>query len=312
MTLLKEKKNLKSYFRSKFALIFFLICTALLFLCNESVKLGFINGLKLSALTIIPAIFPFFILSDFLLCFYEPKNNIFSRAFERMLGISSSGFKAYIIGVMCGFPLGAKCAAELYSKNKISLSECERLCAIASSPSLAFVISGIGLGLRGSLRDGILMYFCVIISSIFTGMILKKAKEKSQNSAEIAEQNFALTESIKRSAYSSLSISAYIALFSSLLFLIDSLIKNDTLLLFISSFLEVGNASVLISKSSLLSPQFSFSLTAFALSFSGISVFMQGLEYLPKEASKIKILCMKFIQGVISFFTAGIIFRLFL
>jgi len=143
-------------------------------------------------------------------------------------------------------------------------------------------------------------------------MILKKAKEKSQNSAEIAEQNFALTESIKRSAYSSLSISAYIALFSSLLFLIDSLIKNDTLLLFISSFLEVGNASVLISKSSLLSPQFSFSLTAFALSFSGISVFMQGLEYLPKEASKIKILCMKFIQGVISFFTAGIIFRLFL
>lgn len=310
MTLSKEKKSIKYKILKKTALPIFLSCTALLFFYNESAKLGFINGLKLSAQTIIPAIFPFFILSDLLLCFFEPKGNFLSRIFEKLLAFSPSGFKAYIIGVLCGFPLGAKCAARLYSENKITLKECERLCAIASSPSLAFVISGIGLGLRGSIKDGILMYFCVIISSILTGIVFKNAREKSCILEEITEQNFVLTDSIRRAASSSLSISAYIALFSSLLFLIDSLIKNDILLLFISAFLEVGNASVLISRSSLFPLHISFSLTAFALSFSGISAFMQGAEFLPGEASKSKIFFMKLIQGVISFLIAEIIFKL--
>lgn len=312
MTSEQEKNKTKGSLRSKGALIIFVLTTALLFIYNDEAKEGFVRGLRLSALSVIPAIFPFFILSDFLFAFYEPKKGFFSSLFERIFGITASGFKAYLIGIICGFPLGVKCASELYRQNKITLNECERLSTVASSPSLAFVISGVGAGLRGSLKEGILLYLCVIISSFFTGILFKSNSQKIKFSAQISEQSFDLANSIKRAAYSSVSVGAYISFFSIISVILVSLVKNELLILFITSFLEIGNASVLISNSSVLSPALNFSLTAFALGFSGLSVFMQGLEYLPKEASKSRILFMKLIQGCISFLSAGIIFRLFL
>ena len=310
MTSEQEKNKTKGSLRSKGALIIFVLTTALLFIYNDEAKEGFVRGLRLSALSVIPAIFPFFILSDFLFAFYEPKKGFFSSLFERIFGITASGFKAYLIGIICGFPLGVKCASELYRQNKITLNECERLSAVASSPSLAFVISGVGAGLRGSLKEGILLYLCVIISSFFTGILFKAKRHKNEFSAQISEQSFDLANSIKRAAYSSVSVGAYISFFSIISVILVSLVKNELLILFITSFLEIGNASVLISNSSILSPALNFSLTAFALGFSGLSVFMQGLEYLPKEASKSRILFMKLIQGVISFVAAHIIFNL--
>ncbi len=311
MTVDEEKKEAKHSLRSKVSLIFFVFFTTILFIYNTAAKEGFVNGLRFSALTVIPAVFPFFILADFLLSYFQPKENVFSRTFEKLFGISSQGFKAYLIGIVCGFPLGVKCASELYKQKKITLTECERLSSVASSPSLAFVISGIGLGLRGSITDGIILYFCVIISSALTGLIFKKKEQKIEISNEISEQNFSLADSVKKAAYSSISVSAYISFFSIIIFLLGSMVENDLLTLLFSAFFEIGNASVLISNSKILSPDLSFSLTAFALAFSGLSVFMQGMEYLPEEASKLKILFMKIFQGVIALLTSTIILRLF-
>ncbi len=312
MTAEKEKNEAKGSLRSKGAFIIFVLSVALLFIYNDAAKEGFIKGLRLSALSVIPAIFPFFILSDFLFAIYEPKEGILSSLFERLFGISSSGFKAYLIGAICGFPLGVKCASELYNQKRITISECERLSAVSSSPSLAFVISGVGAGLRGSIKDGVLLYFCVIISSVLTGIIFKHKEQKNEFSSEISEQSFNLANSIKKAAYSSISVSAYISFFSIITVLLSSLAKNEILTVLLSVFLEIGNASVFISNSGVLSPALSFSLTAFALGFSGLSVFMQGAEYLPGEASKFKILFMKLIQGVISFLIAYILLSLFI
>ena len=311
MTTKKEKNEAEKSLRSNGALIIFFLTVALIFVYNDAAKDGFVKGLKLSAFSVIPAIFPFFILSDFLFVFYELKKGISGSLFEKIFGISSSGFKAYLIGILCGFPLGVKCASELYRQNKITLYECQRLSAVASSPSLAFVISGVGLGLRGSLKDGILLYFSVIVSSALTGIFFKKKEQKIEFCEEISEQTFNLADSIRKAAYSSISVGAYISFFSIICTILISSAKNELLSLIISSFLEIGNASVLISNSSALPSDLGFSLTAFALGFSGLSVFMQGLEYLPKEASKTKIFLMKLVQGVISFFTSCILYNLF-
>lgn len=307
----EELENKKQSLISRFSIWIFAALSFLLIIYTKETKKGFELGLKLSALSVIPAVFPFFILSDFLFIFYENKKGVCSSLFNKLFGISSSGLKAYLIGTVCGFPLGIKCASELYNQKKITLDECQTLSALASSPSLAFVISGVGLGLRGSLKEGVVLYLCVLFSSLITGMMFKVKEQENRFSKEIPEQNFVLANSIKKAAFSSISIGAYICFFSILIVLISSLVKNELLTAFITAILEIGNASVMLSGAKVLSPAFSFSLTAFALGFSGLSVFMQGLEYLPKEVSKTKILFMKLVQGVLAFITAYILFRLF-
>ena len=57
--------------------------------------------------------------------------------------------------------------AERYKVVKISKNECERLIGFSNNASPAFVISGVGYALFGSIRIGVFLYILSFISSIF-------------------------------------------------------------------------------------------------------------------------------------------------
>ncbi len=297
------KKRLFALTREKKAtlsLFIFIISTILLLIYGNAVKESVIFGIKLSVLSVIPSIFPFFILSDFLSAYYTADDGLFSRAFEKFFCISKKALGAFIIGSLCGFPLGVKCATELYEGGEITKDECERLCSFTNNPSLAFVVSGVGLGMMGSLKYGILLYFTVLLSSVITGFLIRSKGEKNGFRKENSRQNFDLALSIKNSAYSSLTVSAYIIFFSAVIGIISRVFSCELFTLFSSSFFEVGNASSLISGCDMLSGRQKFSLLAFALSFSGLSVFMQSISFLPPEISKKRLLVSKLMQGLIA------------
>ena len=120
MTAEKEKTKATLRIGSRLYMLLFITLSVLLIAFNKVAKEGFVTGLNLSALSVIPAIFPFFILSDFLFCYYSGSSKKIGRCFESVLGINKRGFKAYIIGLLCGFPLGTKCSSELYKNGEIS------------------------------------------------------------------------------------------------------------------------------------------------------------------------------------------------
>ncbi len=287
--------------------IIFFICTLLLILFAKEAREGIIFGIKLSALSIIPSIFPFFILSDLLISVYKGSDGPIGKIFEKLFNISSYALPAFIVGILCGFPLGVKTAVSLKEIGVIDRDECETLSGFVNNPSLAFVISGVGIGMRGNIFDGIILYISVISSSILTGIIFRSKRDKIKNTGEIKRQNFNLSLSIKNAGVSSIVVSSYIIFFSMLLSLISALIKNDMTTTLISPLFEVGNASKLISTLTAFPENFSLTLTSFSLGFSGLSVFMQSISYLPDDISKSKILIMKFIQGVLCFAITSLI-----
>ena len=291
-----------------------LLCLAIsviLLLCGGEVKKGVTYGIELSINTIIPTLFPFFVLSDLWASYLIlSKTSFITILFQKMFGISGNAASSFLCGTICGFPLGAKSAVDLYNSKQIDKKELELLCSISGNPSCAFVISGIGAAMYNDAFIGVLLYFSVIFSACLTGVIFKIKSENMTNSKEIIRQSFSLVNSIQKAGMSSITISSYIIFFSALNYLWCSLCKNLSINLLFSSLFEVSSACCVIKNSQLSPTPLSMSLTAFALGFSGFSVHMQVFSFLPQCVSKGKYLMLKTIIGIFSAIAAFCLFSL--
>ena len=102
------------------------------------------SGIDLCIKTVIPSLFPFFVLS-MILTNTLGGSNFFLRMIARGLGISKNAAPVLIPSVLGGYPVGAKCVSDLYARNQIGKSEAERLLAFCSNagPSFLFgMVSG--------------------------------------------------------------------------------------------------------------------------------------------------------------------------
>lgn len=293
--LTKQKRPSKVSFVSVLCI---LLMPLMLFFSN-SIKQGARLGLDLSLGTIIPTLFPFFILSDLWVSYATINGGIISKAYSRLFGVSSSTLPAYLLGSLCGFPLGIKAAVSLYDSGLISKDELERLSGFANNPSAAFVISGIGAGLYKDIWIGVRLYLAVLFSSLFVGLLFRLKENNSTNIEVISRQSFDLVKSIQSAGVSSLSVCCYIVFFSSVIGLLAEIIKNPLILAIASSFLEITNASSLSVGLTTSYPSVNYLITAFSLGFSGLSVHMQIFALLPAETSKSRYLLMKLIQGIL-------------
>ena len=272
---------------------------------GSALKEGVIYGFKICFMNIIPTLFPFFILSDLWSAYisFPPDSRLFGLL--KPLGLDYNSLDAFLIGNVCGFPLGAKILTAKYNSGIIGKEELTSLIPLCTNPSLAFVVSGIGAGLLGSIKVGFLLYFSTIISSVLIYLAFPHKSENAEKSAFKSEQSFSLVDSIKNAGISCITISSFIIFFSAIIGLAKFLIKNEIILSIVSAFFEVGSACSIISEHSGLLDIFYLPLIAFSLSFSGISVFLQVLSVTPSDLSKRRYLSRKLLQGILS---AGITF----
>ena len=293
---LKGKRALQSYSLSLISLAISFV----LIIFGDIVKQGVLDGLSFSVKTIIPTLFPFFILSDIWAdVFVISQNGIVSKCFQKTFHLNKVSITAFILGLICGFPVGVKTAAQLYKDKRITKEELSHICGFANNPSAAFVISGVGAGILGNIFTGIRLYIAVIISAIIVGIIFRQKDVSLVDSDVISRQSFSLVESIKNAALSSLNVMAYIVFFSALTSLVSVITNNSFVTTIFSVFFEVGNAVNSISKIENIDKPLCLSLIGFALGFSGLSVHLQAFSFLPREVSKKRYLFMKLIQAVI-------------
>ena len=293
----KDKESIKFKLQSLLCILAFVLAI----IYGGFLKDGVIYGLKICAFNIIPTLFPFFILSDlWSTVIYFKNNSLTSKYFERIFHINSEGLSCFLIGNICGFPLGAKSLNQKYNDNLLNEEEFNLLTPICNNPSAPFVISGIGAGLLGSIKIGIILYFSVLLSAVAIGYIFRPSKIISQKSHKKLEQNFNFIKSIQSAGLSSIAVASYIIFFSGILGVVKSLIKNKILISIISSFLEVGSACNIINDAANSLESFFLPLISFSLGFSGLSVFMQIFSILPNIVSKKGYLIKKFYQGIIS------------
>lgn len=270
------------------------------------------SGLRLCANVIIPSVFPFIILADFLIFAVDFSTlNFVPYLFEKIFKINKSGVYALIIGFLCGFPLGVKTAKELYIAKELSKEETERLIGFCNNTGPAFLVSGIGYGLRGDVSEGVFLYVIMIISALLVGYIFSLKSKPSVSSAQFTKKYFSLTNSIRKAGNNTLTICAYLTFFACFCGILRNILGENLLYLFIIPLLEVGSAASILSKTRLLPEILSLALTAFAICFSGLSVHLQALSFISDTDLKVKkYFAMKLIEGIFSFLLTFLLFPL--
>lgn len=99
------------------------------------------EGMKLWLNTLLPTLLPFLILTGFLIHtnIIEKILSPFSGFWKTVFGLSPSGAYIFLLGMLCGYPMGAKLASDLFSHGKIEKREAEYLLTFANQPSPAFL-----------------------------------------------------------------------------------------------------------------------------------------------------------------------------
>lgn len=125
-------------------IIFFYICLLLFLLFHPKEALtGVKNGLGLWLNIMIPTLLPFLILTGALLKTGNIRKLLKPSAFfwKTFFGLSPAGAYVLILGLLCGYPMGAKLAHDLYINQQISHREGEYLLTFSCNASPAFIIS---------------------------------------------------------------------------------------------------------------------------------------------------------------------------
>lgn len=135
-------------------------CLALggMLLCNsQSAAQGFQSGVSLCFRTVLPALFPFFVLCDLLLSC--PLQGRLLRVLARLFGMhETAGAAAVLLSWFGGYAVCAQLAGSLHQGGKLSERETTLLMMLGCCSSPGFVISCVGGFLLGNLQLGVLLY----------------------------------------------------------------------------------------------------------------------------------------------------------
>ena len=134
-------------------LLFILFFALILCFPTQSLSLA-ANGLQLWFQCMVPALFPFMVLSGILVRqgLASKMVGFLSPLFCRLYKISPNGVYCMLIGFLCGFPMGARTVSEFYERGELSKREAEMLLAYCNNIGPVYYISFLlpTIGLAGS------------------------------------------------------------------------------------------------------------------------------------------------------------------
>lgn len=275
--------------RAVFAVLAF--CSLTLILFRSEIAIQYVTrGLLLCARTVIPSLFPFMVLSEIIVV-----GGLGSRLLERitapmgrLLRLPRAGCTAVLLGMLCGFPVGAKCATLAWEQGDLTDDEAERTVACANNPSSAFLISAVGISLWENRRFGVALYVCVLLASLLVGILIGRLSKKTNTSSEkppIARavpplSAHLFTDAIASATRSILLVCAYVIFFSAFVGTLGSLLDGmhlpqATVAALFSLFELSGGVSQTAALGNTLHAAI---LTALAVGWSGLSVHCQVLS----------------------------------
>ena len=209
----------------------------LLFLCRATESARLVKeGLLLCATRVIPSLFPFTVLSSLLLSSRAlyPLAKRLLRPIYILFGLGGNSGCALILGLICGFPVGASVGVSLYEQGEISEDELSRLLSLANHPSPAFLFYGVGVSLFDNRRLGLLLLGATLCSTLLIGVsqkLLFGAVGTPRMPLPPVRKRITscLTDSITSAARAMLSISGFVVFFYTLTGILASLPSNGAL-----------------------------------------------------------------------------------
>lgn len=305
-------------------LITFIIC--LIMFSNSNLSSAK-NGLVLWANSVIPVLFPFFVATELLshtnFTYYLGK--FLNRFMKPLFNVRGEGSFAFIMGIISGYPIGAKIAANFRENNICSKEECERLLSFTNNSGPLFIIGTVGISMFGNSTIGFLLLITHLLASLTVGVIFRFWKynvnynSEGCNSYVNSKSNISLSNlggiigtSISSSINTILLIGGFVVLFSVIISILQTSQLLDVLSNLLhfptefgngifSGILELTNGLNIICNIPSKKLSINIIIASFLLGLGGISIFLQVWSTIAKTDLSIKPYILgKFLHAFIS------------
>lgn len=190
---------------------------ALLLLCSADAAQAVRDALALCVQSVIPALFPFFVVSSLFIdlgCAAVLGRSL-APVMHRLFGVSGAGGTAFLLGIIGGYPVGGRTAGELYRSGQCEREECERLLAFCNNAGPSFILGIAGLGCFGSVRVGAWLYLIHVGAAVMVGLLFRSTSRQMgrPEKTETPRWADALIEAVRGGAMSMVNICAFVVFF---------------------------------------------------------------------------------------------------
>lgn len=240
------------------------------FLTNSSLVINAVNqGISVFVKNVLPSLMPFFILSDILLNYnyFDNLKRVFKFKYANFL----------IISMISGLPSNAKYFNDMIKNSSISVTDASRVLAFSFFPNPMFVIGTVGMLFNNKVYPVIVLAILYFSSFIIYLINYKSLEDKDFVSDKNKVEFFTLLKSSIQNSFSTLLvILGVIVVFTIVISIIKYYLRvNQEVITVINIILELttGVKSVSVLNAPLV---YKYSLLAFGLSISGMSVIMQA------------------------------------
>ncbi len=267
---------------------------------------SFFDGLTVWAYNVLPALFPFTVLTTIAL---KLKPKIKFSVTEKLFGIACDDI--WIMSLLCGYPIGAKCIADSNADKAIAT----RACSFCSTAGPIFIIATVGAKLLQNASATAVIVTAHLASSILNGFLYR-----SKNASQLLPQSkdFSagdLGNTVTNSALSIISVGGLIALFYMLADMLKSFLpthlSNSVAVAFAIGIFEMTNGVFAICK--LVDVATATILCSGILALGGICVFFQCYAFLgQKNVKPFDIIKMKLTQSAIATIVSFTLVKIFL
>lgn len=324
--------------RNFIPLLFFIFMLCLIFFSKSNI-MAVKSSLNIWINNVIPSLFPFFIATELLNNTNIPKQigYMFNKIMKPLFNVPGIGAYALFMGIVSGYPVGAKIVTNFRNSNLCTKEESERLITFTNNSGPLFILGTVGISLFYDSSIGILLLFTHILACLSVGIIFRFWKAKTRHSENINSLSNNVTfnslgEVISKSILSAIKSIVLIGGFVVFFGIVISILKNAKLFNFlfillspafnilhlntnfiipvITGIIELTNGITMISSVASKNLGVNVVIAAFLLGFGGISITLQVLSIISKSDISIKPYILgKFLHGIIaSFYTFLIIY----
>lgn len=208
------------------ALLSLAVCAAALglILFPKDVSNAVTDGLSMCSDVLLPTLFPFLVLSGFMIKsglidmvgrFLEPV----MRPTFHLPGVCSS---ALLLGLVGGYPTGAKAAVTLYRDGLCTRQEAEQTLTFCNNCGPGFLLGSVGFGIFGCFSCGMILLVAHWLSAVAVGMFFAPPYTRSEQNARIKKHtadtplHTAFVGSVTEAMQAFLNLSAFVLCFSAI------------------------------------------------------------------------------------------------
>jgi len=132
-------------------------------------------GIELWLFNVMPSVLPFVIGVNLLIALGAVNfaGVVLGSFMRRVFNVSGGGGFALAIGLVAGYPVGAKIICEMRERSELERSEAQRLISFANNSGPLFILGAVGIGMFDSRSAGYLILAAHYLSALAVGLIAR-------------------------------------------------------------------------------------------------------------------------------------------